>query len=112
MHSTPAPRRQAEQDGRKHVRFADKTVVVTGAAHGIGRAIATAFAREGAALWLGDVQETELEQSIQACLEAGARTATGAIVDVTSREQVAELFARVGGADLLEIGRASCREGG
>src|SRR5690625_1200729 len=101
MHSTPAPRRQAEQDGRKHVRFADKTVVVTGAAHGIGRAIATAFAREGAALWLGDVQETELEQSIQACLEAGARTATGVRVDVTSREQVAELFARVGGADIL-----------
>lgn len=83
------------------MRFADKTVVVTGAAHGIGRAIATAFAREGAALWLGDVQETELEQSIQACLEAGARTATGVRVDVTSREQVAELFARVGGADIL-----------
>ena len=35
--------------------FADRTVLVTGAAHGLGRGIALAFADSGARVWGCDV---------------------------------------------------------
>lgn len=42
------------------MRLANKTVVVTGSARGIGRALATAFHREGARVALADLDCTEL----------------------------------------------------
>ncbi len=83
------------------MNFADKTAVVTGAAHGIGRAIAAAFAAQGAHVWLTDVREAELQQSVQACLAAGAASAQGVVTDVSDREQVTELFRQAGDTDIL-----------
>ena len=40
--------------------FAGRTAIVTGAAHGFGRAISLAFAERGAAVWACDVIEDEL----------------------------------------------------
>jgi len=46
------------------MRFKDKVVIVTGAAYGIGRATALAFAREGAALVVTDYNGKKLAETV------------------------------------------------
>jgi 3-oxoacyl-[acyl-carrier protein] reductase len=47
--------------------FTDRTAIVTGAAQGIGRAIACAFAAAGAMVWGGDLLEEGLEETKALC---------------------------------------------
>ena len=44
------------------IDFAQRTAIVTGAAHGFGRAIALGFAARGASVWACDVQAGELAE--------------------------------------------------
>jgi 3-oxoacyl-[acyl-carrier protein] reductase len=57
-------------------RFEDRLVLVTGAAAGLGRAIAVAFAREGARLVLLDIDETGLQQTVAEAKVHGATCST------------------------------------
>lgn len=70
----------------------DKVVVVTGAASGIGRAYAQAFAAEGAHLVLADIEAAPLEATCQALTKAGAR-AVAIPTDVTEVSQLEALAA-------------------
>lgn len=51
--------------------FRGKTAIVTGAAHGFGRAISLAFAQRGARVWACDVIDDELQETEQRCVAAG-----------------------------------------
>lgn len=54
--------------------FKDKVAVVTGAASGIGRAMAERFARAGMKIVLADVEEKALEQAAAEIAASGAET--------------------------------------
>jgi NAD(P)-dependent dehydrogenase (short-subunit alcohol dehydrogenase family) len=84
--------------------FADKVVLVTGAAMGVGAAISAAFAEEGAAVGLIDVDPQALEATVRTITDAGGR-AIGFPGDVreasVSTDAVARLVAEFGGLDVL-----------
>lgn len=68
-------------------RFSDQVAIVTGAARGIGQAIAQRLAQEGAKVFLFDLLEGPLQDTTQAMQKAGY-AATGLSVDISAAEQV------------------------
>jgi 2-hydroxycyclohexanecarboxyl-CoA dehydrogenase len=67
--------------------FKGKTVVVTGAASGIGRATAEAFARAGAHVMLADINQ-EAGEAVAAALRAQERAADFFRVDITDAQSI------------------------
>ena len=53
------------------MRLKDKVAVITGAATGIGRASALLFAREGARVVIGDVNDAEAEETLRQARDGG-----------------------------------------
>jgi NAD(P)-dependent dehydrogenase (short-subunit alcohol dehydrogenase family) len=84
------------------MRFERKTVLITGGATGIGRATALAFAREGAAVMIGDIDARAAETV--SLIEAEGGKAAFLKTDVTDpaalEALVAECVSRFGGMDL------------
>ncbi len=76
------------------MRLREQVAVVTGAASGIGREIARAFAREGARVAVADLDRNAAEKAA-AQLVAEGRQATPVIMDVTDEAQVEAGIARV-----------------
>jgi len=71
-------------------RFVNKSVLVTGAGSGIGRATALAFAAEGARLIVGDVNETQGEATAKLVRERGG-VATFVRADVSRSSDCAAM---------------------
>lgn len=70
----------------------DRTVLVTGASSGIGRATAQLLASQGARLVLAARSEEALEQARQECVGRGASDVLVVPTDVTDRDGVDGLF--------------------
>ena len=85
-------------------RFADRSVLITGAGSGIGRATAERLAAEGAALTLSDVNAEGLEQTAETCAASGVPV-DAVVSDVSDEAAVAALVAGAvaarGGLDVL-----------
>lgn len=75
-------------------RLADKTILITGAASGIGRATALCCAREGAAVIAVDIDPKGIAGCI-AELEAIGCSARGYDLDVTHDDQIKAMFAKI-----------------
>ena len=67
-------------------RFADRQVLITGAAGGMGRAFAQAFAREGAGLILTDLEQSGLEETASLVRAVGAECSTHRVNLAVERE--------------------------
>jgi 3-oxoacyl-[acyl-carrier protein] reductase len=85
-------------------RVQDQVAVVTGAAHGLGRAIALRLAEEGARMALCDIDAAALDRTV-AAITTRKGQAFGVIGDVTEEEAAARLIAdavaRYGRIDIL-----------
>lgn len=84
-----------------NIDFRGQTVLVTGAAHGFGRAIAGAFGTRGANVFVCDVVDDELADTVGIVGE----TCAGSVVDVTDRAAVGrwvdDALERTGRIDVL-----------
>src|SRR5690348_11783716 len=84
------------------MRLDGLVAVVTGAAQGIGAAIARALAAAGAKIVIGDLQEAA---AVVTEIEEGGGEATALVIDVSARSDVDELMehavARFGALDIL-----------
>jgi NAD(P)-dependent dehydrogenase (short-subunit alcohol dehydrogenase family) len=70
------------------MRFNNKTVIVTGGAGGIGLAIATRFAAEGANIVLADISMKQLTQAAEELKGAGYEAVMKSVCDVSNEQQV------------------------
>ena len=75
--------------------LAGKVVVVTGAASGIGRAIATRFAGVGSTVVVDDVDAGAADTAAEQIADATGATVLGVGADVSDGHAVAEMFDRV-----------------
>lgn len=71
--------------------FKGKTIVITGAASGIGRATALIFAREGANVVCADIDEDGVAKTAEAVQTRGAQ-ALALTIDVTKRAAVKDMI--------------------
>lgn len=85
-------------------RLAGRVAIVTGAARGIGRAIAVGYAAEGASVVLVDLSEDQVAEAAGE-ITANGGTALGLAADVGDRSAVDNVFAtvieRFGTVDIL-----------
>jgi NAD(P)-dependent dehydrogenase (short-subunit alcohol dehydrogenase family) len=86
------------------MRFAGQTAIVTGAGRGMGRAVALALAKEGAAVVVAELDRAPAEQVVGEIEGAGGR-AVAVTVDIARVEDVRRLFKDTvdafGGLDIL-----------
>jgi NAD(P)-dependent dehydrogenase (short-subunit alcohol dehydrogenase family) len=80
------------------MRLGGRVAIVTGAAHGIGRAICAELAREGASVWACDVLTSELVETRRTVEAISAGSCRTAEIDVRDPEAVTAFVSRIDAA--------------
>ena len=73
------------------MRLKDKVSIITGAGRGIGADTALKFAKEGAKVVVVDLNESDINETVNAIKSAGGE-AFGLVANVTDRNQVEEMI--------------------
>ena len=76
------------------MRLQERVAIITGAASGIGKAIANRFAAEGALVIIADKNESAIPPAMEN-IKAGGGQAAGIAVDVTDRAQIQAFMSKV-----------------
>ena len=96
------------------MRLSNKVALITGAARGIGRAIAFRFAQEGADIVVADVNQEEAAQT-SLDIEALGRKSLALSMDVTDYARVEEAINKIldkfGKVDILVNNAGITRDG-
>ena len=73
-----------------NIEFPGRSAIITGAAHGFGRALSVAFARLGARVWACDLLEDELRETQRLCETVGG-ACVPRLIDVRDKMAAVEL---------------------
>ncbi|CAI8168704.1 MAG: 3-oxoacyl-[acyl-carrier-protein] reductase FabG [Pseudidiomarina mangrovi] len=97
------------------MQIANSTIVITGGAQGLGLAMASHFAADGAKLALIDMNAETLAAAEQQCLAQSAKQVRGYLVNVTDEAAVEQVFADInqafGSIDVLINNAGILRDG-
>lgn len=75
-------------------QFADKVLMITGAATGIGRATAVEFANQGAKVAITDIKDNGAEHTVEILKKIGAEV-IHAQIDVANKNALEDFAARI-----------------
>jgi len=76
--------------------FVDKTVLITGAGGGIGKATAKGFANKGASVAVNDIDKRNVESTVEEIRSEGG-IAISAFGDITSKKTYPSWYRRLRG---------------
>lgn len=77
-----------------------KKAAITGSGSGIGKAVALLFAKQGATVFVVDLNEAQAKEVVKEIQASGGKASVH-ITDVSNQQQVVTLFQEIGGVDIL-----------
>lgn len=78
----------------------NKSVIITGGGSGIGQAISILFAKQGAKIFILEINDKAAEETVAIINTEGGK-ATAFACDITNQSQVIALFSQIGNVDIL-----------